>query len=154
MGKLSVMISRMREGGKERPEGFSHVASRLTASAMVLHRGGALKPCAYGAPFGLRGLTAPPRCKVGIDAANGSPCLSLRSGATLPAATLLAKMTSCDRNFPLDSGNPIQGKMARRHRLQGRADACPRRRSRAAAEEKRPGGASCAAAWRDFGLPL
>ena len=93
---------------KRSPRGPSHVGSRLVASAIVLRRGGALKPCAFGAPSGLRGLTAPPRRKVGNDAANGSSCLSLTWCCAATTDALRKKMTSV-RNFPLDRANPIQG---------------------------------------------
>jgi hypothetical protein len=111
MGKLSVMreTSWMRAGDDERPEGPSHVGSRLTASAIVLRWDGALKPCAFGAPFGLRGLTAPSQRKVGNDAVNGSPCLSLTWCRAAATDALRKKMPSV-RNFPLDIGNLIQGK--------------------------------------------
>jgi len=78
MGKSVVMQKNwVQEGGNARPQGLTHIRSRLAASAMILRRGRALKPCAFGAPFGLRGLTAPPRRKAGSDAVNGSPCFSL-----------------------------------------------------------------------------
>ena len=97
----------MRAGDDERPEGPSHIGSRLTASAIVLRWGGALKPCAFGAPSGLRGLTAPPQRKVGYDAENGSPCLSLTRCCAAATDALGKKMSA--RNFLLDISNPIQG---------------------------------------------
>jgi hypothetical protein len=81
-----------------------HVASRLTASAMVLRRRGALKPCA----FGLGGLTAPLRRKAGIDAVNGSLCLSL-TWVRCRLRRARRDDFSANRNFPLDIGSPIQG---------------------------------------------
>jgi hypothetical protein len=99
----------MRVGGNERTKGLTHVASRSTASAIVLRRRDALKPCAFGAPFGLRGLTASLRRKLGIDAVNGSLCLSL-TRCCVAACDVLAKMTSVrTETFRLTSEAPYKG---------------------------------------------